>query len=179
MDSSDPMDYNPPGSSVHGTSQARILEWAAISFSRGSSQPRDGTMSPTLAGPLSHSRSPRISDIIWCLSFLVCLTFLGIIICRCNIATNGIISFFISSVAQLCLTLCDPMDYSMPGLPVHHQLPEFTQTRVHWVGDAIQPSHPLLSPSPPVLSLCNIPLPIPFHVVYNHILFIHYLLMGS
>ena len=54
-----------------------------------------------------------------------------------------------SSVAQLCLTLCDPMNCSMPGLPVHHQLPEFTQTHVHQVGDAIQPSHPLSSPSPP------------------------------
>ena len=48
-----------------------------------------------------------------------------------------------SSVAQSCLTLCDPMDCSMPGLPVHHQLPEFTQTHVHWVGDAIQLSDPL------------------------------------
>ena len=54
-----------------------------------------------------------------------------------------------SSVAQLCLTLCDPMNCSLPGLLVHHQLPEFTQTHVHWVGDAIQPSHPLSSPSPP------------------------------
>ena len=53
-----------------------------------------------------------------------------------------------SSVAQSCLTLCDPMNRSTPGLPVHHQLLEFTQTHVHWVGDAIQPSHPLLSPSP-------------------------------
>ena len=52
-----------------------------------------------------------------------------------------------SSFAQSCLTLCDPMDYSMPGLPVHYQLPEFTQTHVHWVGDAMQPSHPLLSPT--------------------------------
>ena len=49
-----------------------------------------------------------------------------------------------SSVAQSCLTLCDPMDWSMPGLPVHHQLQEFTQTHVHWVGDAIQPSHPVI-----------------------------------
>ena len=56
----------------------------------------------------------------------------------------------ISSVQLLSrLTLCDPMNCSMPGLPVHHQLPEFTQTHVHQVGDAIQPSHPLLSPSPP------------------------------
>ena len=54
-----------------------------------------------------------------------------------------------SSVAQSCPTLCDPMNHSMPGLPVHHQLPEFTQTHVHRVGNAIQPSHPLLSPSPP------------------------------
>ena len=54
-----------------------------------------------------------------------------------------------SSVAQLCPTLCDPMNRSMPGLPVYHQLPEFTQTHVHQVGDAIQPSHPLLSSSPP------------------------------
>ena len=57
-----------------------------------------------------------------------------------------------SSVAQLCPTLCDPINCSMPGLPVHHQLPEFTQTHVHWVGGAIQPSHPLLSPSPPALN---------------------------
>ena len=54
-----------------------------------------------------------------------------------------------SSVAQLCPTLCDPMNHRTPGLPVHHQLPEFTQTHVHRVSDAIQPSHPLSSPSPP------------------------------
>ena len=54
-----------------------------------------------------------------------------------------------SSVAQSCPTLCDPMNCSPPGLPVHHQLPEFTQTHVHRVRDAIQPSHPLSSPSPP------------------------------
>ena len=58
-----------------------------------------------------------------------------------------------SSVAQSCPTLCDPMDCSKPGLPVHRQLPEFTQAYVHWVGDAIQLSHPLSSPSPPALSL--------------------------
>ena len=55
-----------------------------------------------------------------------------------------------SSVAQ---TLCDPTDCSTPGFPVHHQLPEFTQTHVYWVGDAIQPSHPQLSPSPPAFNL--------------------------
>ena len=58
-----------------------------------------------------------------------------------------------SSVVQSCLTSCDPMDCSTLDLPVHHQLPEFTQTHVHWVGDAIQPSHPLSSPSPPAFNL--------------------------
>ena len=66
---------------------------------------------------------------------------------------NGSISSvqFIS-VTQSCPTLCNPMNHSTPGLPVHHQLPEFTQTHVHRVSDAIQPSHPWLSPSPPVLN---------------------------
>ena len=54
-----------------------------------------------------------------------------------------------SSVTQSYQTLCDPMNHSTPGLPVHHQLPVFTQTHIHWVSDAIQPSHPLLSPLPP------------------------------
>ena len=58
-----------------------------------------------------------------------------------------------SSVTQSCTTLCDPMDCSTPGLPIHHQLPEFTQTHVHWVGDATKPSHPLSSPSPPTSNL--------------------------
>ena len=57
--------------------------------------------------------------------------------------------FQCSSVAQSCPTLCNPMNRSTPGLPVHHQLPESTQTHAHRVGDAIQPSHPLSSPSPP------------------------------
>ena len=57
------------------------------------------------------------------------------------------------SVAQSWLTLCDSMDCSIPGFPVHHQLPEVAQTHVHWVSDAIQPSHPLSSPSPPVFNL--------------------------
>ena len=62
-------------------------------------------------------------------------------------------SVHLSSVAQSCPTLCDPMDCSTPGLPVHHRLPDFTQTHVHRVCDAIQPSHPLSSPSPPALNL--------------------------
>ena len=58
-----------------------------------------------------------------------------------------------SSIAQSCPTLCDPMNHSAPGLPVHHQLPEFTQTHAYWVGDANQPSQPLSSPSSPALNL--------------------------
>ena len=58
-----------------------------------------------------------------------------------------------SSVTQSCPTLCDPMNLSTPGLTVHHKLPEFTQTHVHWVGDAIQPSHPLSFPSPPAINI--------------------------
>ena len=69
-------------------------------------------------------------------------------------ATNTLFSSVqFSSVAQLCLTLCDPMDCSTPGLLVQHQLPEFTQTCVHWVSDAIQPSCPLPCPSPPAFNL--------------------------
>ena len=61
--------------------------------------------------------------------------------------------FCCCSVTQLCLTICDPMVYSTPGFPVLHYLTEFAQTHVHWVNDAIQQSHPLLSPSPPALNL--------------------------
>ena len=67
-------------------------------------------------------------------------------------SSNLYYSVQFSSVTQPCPTLCDPMNCSTPGLPVHHQLPEFTQTHVQRVGDAIQPSHPLSSPSPPASS---------------------------
>ena len=69
---------------------------------------------------------------------------------RCQFSPNwSISSVQFISVAQSCTTICDPMNCSTPGLPVHHQLPEFTQTHVHRVSDAIQPFHPQLSPSPP------------------------------
>ena len=92
-----------------------------------------------------------------CLS-LFDLTSLSIIISRSiHVAANGMILFlFISSVisvTQPCPTLCDPMDCSMPGFPVHCQPLELAQTHVHWVGDATQPPHPLSSPSPPALNL--------------------------
>ena len=117
----DPIDYSPPDSSVHGISQTRILEWVAISFSRRSSRPRDRTCISCLAGGPFPTEPPRKPQML-------------------------LVQF--SSVTQSCPTLCDPTNRSMPGLPVHHQLPEFTQTHVHRVSDAIQPSHPLSSPSP-------------------------------
>ena len=130
-DSSDPMNCSLPGSSVHGIFQARVLEWGAIAFSKETS---------------SHSHSvvflyffALIAEegflISSCYSLELCIQMLG--------PSNQI-----RSVTQSCPTLWDPMNRSTPGLPVHHQLPEFTQTQVHRVSDAIQPSHPLSSPSP-------------------------------
>ena len=69
---------------------------------------------------------------------------------------NFLSSIQFSSISQLCLTLCNPMDCSMPGFPVHHQLQELTQTHVLGVGDAIQPSHPLSSPSPPASNISQV-----------------------
>ena len=69
---------------------------------------------------------------------------------------KGIQSVQFSSVIQLCPTLCDPMDCSRPGFPIHHQVPELTQTHVHQVGNAIQASHPLSSHSPPTFNLSSI-----------------------
>ena len=188
------MDCNLPGSSNHGILLARILEWVAISFFRGSSWPRDQTC-VALTGifftteppgkpthmhrhihlyphghshghtPMhrdrhshrhthsqthghhhthrhrhSHRHSRRRLRRRRRQTHTLTLT-----------CTWTHIQF--SSVAQSCPTRCDPMDCSTPGFPVHHQLPEFTQTHVHRVGDAIQPSHPLSSPSPPAFNL--------------------------
>ena len=105
-------------STVHGILQARILEWVAVSFSRGSSQPRGQTQASCIAGGFFTSWDTR----------------------------EHLRASSVRSVAQSCLTLCNPMDCSTLGLPVHHQLPELTQTHVYHVGDAIQPSHPLSSP---------------------------------
>ena len=77
------------------------------------------------------------------------------ILCISHILESWVVlvSVQFNSVAQSCLTLCDPLNHSMPGLPVHYQCLESTQTHVHWVSDAIQPSHLLSSPSPPAFSL--------------------------
>ena len=121
------IDHSPPGSSVHGIRQARILEWVAIPSSRESSRPKDWTHVSCLAG-----------------------RFFTLWATREGMYPTHSVQF--TSVAQSCLTFCHPMECSTPGLPVQHQLPEFTQTHVYWVGDAIQPSHPLSSPSPPAFN---------------------------
>ena len=95
-----------------------------------------------------------------------CLDYHSIKILKSNWLTLPTFFFFFlkcfqsvqfSSVTQSCPTVCNPVDCSIPGLPVDHQLPEFTQTHVHWVSDAIQPSHPLSSPSPPGFNLSQHP----------------------
>ena len=136
----DRMDCCPPGFSVHGISQATILEWIAISFSRGSSQPTDQTC-------LLHLLHRQAGFLPLTPIYIHILTTTTIYI--------YIRSDQIRSVAQSCPTLCNVMNCSTPGLPVHHQLPEFTQTHVHRVSDAIQPSHPLSSPSPPAANPCQ------------------------
>ena len=139
-----PMDCSPPGSWIHGVFQARVLEWGAISFSNAwkwKVKVKSLSRVRLLATPwtIVHQASESmgfsrqeywigvpLASPIWIIS-----------------------SVQFSSVTQSCPTLWDPMNHSTLGLSVHHQLPEFTQTHGHWVSDAIQPSHPLSSPSLP------------------------------
>ena len=120
------MHCGPPGSSLHAILQ-KTLEWVAIAFS--------GAVPNTGIAP----KSLALQDFYISQHNILVLT-----------VPHHLDQF--SSVAQSCPTLYNPMNSSKPGLPVHHQLPEFTQTHVHQVGDATQGSHPLSSPSPPDLS---------------------------
>ena len=97
---------------------------------------------------LPHSILHQLSPQIHCLNLCLYSFPENIFI---NIIFLNPIQF--SSVTQSCPTPCNPMNHSTPGLPVYHQLPESTQTHVHWIGDALQPPHPLSSPSPPALNL--------------------------
>ena len=120
----DPMDWGPLGSSVHGISLTRILEWVANSFSWDLPDPGVKARSSTLQAyslPPVPRRKLQFSSVQFSHS--------------------------------VCPTLCNPMDSSTPVFPILHQPPELAQTHVRQVGDAIQPSHPLLSPSPPALNL--------------------------
>ena len=126
--------------SVHGILQARILEWVVyllqgiFSTQNSNSGLLQADRFFTIWATREYLNTKNHNEII-------------IIIAIKNQYHTIIIQF--SSVAQSCPTLCEPMNRSTPGFPVHHHLPEFTQTQVHWVGDAIQPSHPLSSPFPP------------------------------
>ena len=132
----DPIDYSLLGSSIHGILQARILEWVAISFSRGSSRPRDGTQVSCIAGRLftlwacrKVPYSPLVSScIILFLPYIPLSKYDLLYLHFTGYVSPLAASVQFSSVAQSCPTLCDPMNRSTPGLPVHHQLPEFTQT---------------------------------------------------
>ena len=95
---------------------------------------------------------PRYCEFLLCL-WIFTLTMKSVFDVSPIISVPSPINCRCCSVTQLCPTLCDPMDCSTPGFPVGHHLPELAQTHVHWVGDAIQPSHPLSSPSPPAFSL--------------------------
>ena len=124
---------SPPGFSVHRIFQERILEWAAISSSRVSSHPRDSTRVSYISGRFFTLPATRKACVYKYPSSLDFFPFrspqsieqssLGY--------TVGSHSVQFNSVAQSCLALCGPKNYSKPGLPVHHQLPEFTQTHLH------------------------------------------------
>ena len=133
-----PMDCSPPGSSVHGVSQARILEWVAISSSRGSSRPRDGTQVSRIAGRLFTTEPPgkpvmRIQELLGIFSPTPLGEALSVV------RPPSRVRLFAARGLQHC-TL-SPFTVSR----------SFAQTLVHRVGDAIQPSHPLSPPSPPAL----------------------------
>ena len=110
-----PIDCGQPGSSVYGIFQPRILEWVAIPFFRGSSWPRDWTYVSSIAGGFFTANRSK---------------------CNFNYISKIFFALCCCSVTKLCLTLCNPMDCSMPGFPVLYHLPELVQTHVHWVSDA-------------------------------------------
>ena len=137
-------------------------EWVAMPSSKGSSWPRNWSGLSCIAGGFFTNWAIREALIKYpgriqilvssqlsqrYLSTYFATGWYVIKLSQPNSSPSNSVQF--SSVTQSCLTLCDPMNHSTPSLPVHHQLPEFTQTHVHRVSDAIQPSHPLLSPSPP------------------------------
>ena len=134
-----PMDCRTPGFSVLGNSPGKNTGVGSHSLLQGIFVPGLEPGSPASQADSLPSEPPGKPT--FTVALKSCVNF-------CCIA-KWFRSDQIRSVAQSCLTLCDPMNCSTPGLPVHHQLPEFTQIHVHRVSDAIQPSHPLSSPSPP------------------------------
>ena len=135
------MDYGPPGSSFHGIFRQEYGNGLPFAFLGDRPNPGIKTTSPAstaLAGPFFTTEPPGSLRVQYSYQMM-------------NDGEQKISQF--SLVTQSCPTLCDPMDCSTPGLPVHHPLPESTQTHFHWVGDATLPSCPLSSPLPPALNL--------------------------
>ena len=156
----DPVDCSPPGSSVHGIFQARVLEWGAIAFSerRALAHNLKNVQSHLLHSPgLNISGHKPTGKFDWRnqnkIVFYKQIKPMPPCFGRWNLNHWTVSSVQFSSAAQSCPTLGDPMECSTPGSPVHHQLLELIQIHVHHVGDAIQPSHPLSSPSPPAFNL--------------------------
>ena len=155
----DPIDGSPPGSSISGILQARTLEWLAISFSNAwkwKVKVKSLSRVRLLATPWTTAYQAPPS-----MGFFRQEYWSGVPLpspdadVQCFENHCYIVSCYSSgccSIAQSCLILCNPMNCSMPGFPVLHHLPELVQTHVHWVSDAIQPSRPLSSSSPPAFN---------------------------
>ena len=141
----DLMDCSPPGCSVHGIFQARILEWVAISFSRGSSWPRDWTQVSCIAGGFFTVWATRED----CQITARILIQESLVSWGQSSRWNG----FVVGVVQSLSHVWDHQGNNTPGFLVLHHFLELDQIHVHWVGDTIQPSHPLSSPSPPVFNI--------------------------
>ena len=143
--------------SIHTCYALRIYRYTPVSF-------WNSTLFPLSAKKQTNKQKTLKSLVLWdCLPEMECLSWTTTISSGSDIYAD--LQFFLndsfprlsqfSSFTQSCATLCNPMDCSMPGLPVLHHISEHAQTHVHWVGDAIQPSRPLSSLSLPVLSLCQ------------------------
>ena len=154
----DPKDRSPPGSPVPGILQARTLEWVAISCSNAWKWKVKGkSLSHVwlLATPWTAARQEYWSGPGMDRFILFNISWQGKNVADITTFSHSISTYWVwfSSVAQWCLTFCNPVHGSTPGFPVHHQLLEFAQTHVPQVSDAIQPSHPLSSPFPPAFNL--------------------------
>ena len=130
------MDREAWRAAIHGVakSQTRLSNWTELNWIE---------LNRLLINLLNMYSTSKTSILQWSAFFIVQFSYPYMTTAKTTVSVH------FSSVTRSCPTLCDPMNRSTPGLPVHHQLPEFTQTHVHRVSDAIQPSHPLSSPFPP------------------------------
>ena len=159
----DPAACSLPGSSVHGIFQARILEWFAMPSSRGSSQPRDLTQVSHIVGRfftiwaitlVPSNAQTDLGQTSWESSRHTYMVYqVQLVWCYVGGYSDWYSPGHLSFSHSVMSDSLQQLDCSTPGLPVLHHLLEFAQIHVHWAGDAIQPSHPLSSPSPPAFNL--------------------------